>query len=394
MNALLSFIEKLLVGIFILGFGVLIVIGLIRYNSGDSDESGSWRHVKKQNTIEAYLDFLRDCQSCPHEEEAGAALDELQRPLGLVVRLDRGHLGVRASIGLPVFSPDGRTVLAFGGEGPDFWDVNTGARLPYLENTFNNIRRGSLIEALAYAADGKRIAAGLSGAENGRLMVWDRQTGELVAEHLIDGYDAHAVAFAPQGSSLLGWLAHGPLGIWEPDTGKFLRATHEGASTLAFIRGEDGRSLLLSAAGRDLWYWDPGSMELHRQAVINSDRPLLGLSQDGRLIAYSEGPVIELWSTRTGAIVATLSGHDGDVMSFCREPKKGWIAIGTTAGTVYLWDTAVADPLARISAHEGPIQQLACSARGRMVSIGWDSAKVWDLEKLRKAQAGKPKAEQ
>lgn len=388
MNALLSFIEKLLIGIFAVGFGTLLVVGLIRYNSGGSEEVGSWRHSKAQNTIEAYLDFLRECQSCPHEEEAENALDELQRPRGLVARLARTHLAARASIGLPVFSPDGRTVLATGGMEPDFWDANTGARLARDENAFAT--GGRSVETLAYSPDGRWIAAGMSGTEGGHMLAWDARSGERVGDYIVEGYDVKTVAFAPQGT-LVGWLAQGPVGIWEPATGKFLRATHEGASALAFYRAENGPIRMLTASGRELWLWNPMSMELVRQAEIHSERMLLGLSRDGRLIAYHDGPILELWDTRTAMPVATLPELDGDILAFCREPRKGWVAIGTKAGTLYLWDPMAPTSLARVPAHKGPIEQLACSVQGRAVTIGWDGAKVWDLEKLRKGQPRPPR---
>jgi WD40 repeat protein len=390
MNALLSYIEKLLIGLFILGFGALVVIGIIRYEGEGSEKGHSWHSVKKENSIEGYLAFLRDCQSCFHEKAANAALDGLQRAYGLAARLDSGHLAERASIVLPVFAPDGKTVLASGGEGPDFWDALTGARLKLAKDEFA-IEGGQRVESLAYAPDGLRVAAGLAGAENGSLLVWDRRSGKRVDRHFIDGYDAKAVVFSPDGP-LLGWLASGPVGIWEPGTGKFLRATHEGASALAFARAANGRTVMLTAAGRELWSWDPATMEPVGKAQINSDRALLGLSQDGRLAAYTQGPILELWETRAGTLLATLPEHDSDIVAFCRDPKRGWIVAGTRAGTLYLWDlSAPAVPLGRVPAHEGLVEQLACSAQGRAVSIGWDSAKVWDLEKLRKAKRPKSK---
>jgi WD40 repeat protein len=385
MNALLSFLEKLLIGIFALGFGILIVVGLIRYNSSRSEDGDPWRHAKKQNTIEAYLEYLRGCQSCPREEEAENALDGLQRSRGLVSRLARAHLPERASISLPVFSPDGRTVSATGGEGPDFWDADTGKRLARGDKAFA-FRGSRLVKALAYSPDGRKIAAGTAGMEGGSLLVWDEPSGTLVADHRIEGYDIEAVQFSPEGS-LLGWLAHGPVGVWEPVTGKFLRAAHEGAGALAFYRGENGRTWLLTASGREIWFWEPSAMERVRQIRLDTERPLLGLSRDGRMIAFSDGRAMELWDTRTGLLVASLRDLEGEIISFCREPGRGWIAVGTRAGILYLWDPSVSPlPLGQVPAHEGPVEQLACSVQGRAVTIGWDSAKVWNLDKLVKSQ--------
>lgn len=391
MNAFLSFLERVLIGIFVLGFGAIALIAANRYYGGGGEEGDPWRRARKQNTIEAYLGFLRECQSCRREEEAEKALDELQRARGLVSRLDRAHLPERASIGLPAFSPDGRTVLATGGLGPDFWDADTGKRLSRGDQAFRS--RGSrVVEALAYSPDGHKVAAGTAGMEGGRLLVWDETTGTLAGDQFVEGFDVKAIQFAPQGF-LLGWLAQGPIGIWEPATGKFLRGTHEGAASLAFFRADNGKTFLLTAAGKDVWSWDPATMELARQVRFNTDRPLLGLSQDGRVIAFSDGRVLELWETRTALHIASLRDLDGEIVSFCREPAHGWLAIGTRTGNLYLWDPAgSALPLGYVAAHEGPVEQLACSTQGRAVTVGWDSAKVWNLEKVGKTQTeGRPR---
>lgn len=386
MNAFLSFLEKLLTVIFSLGFGALILFGLIRWGKSGFDDEDPWRHVKKEGTLEAYLGYLRECPSCSHREEAQQRLDELLRERGLLARLDRGHLPERASIGLPVLSPDLRTVLASAGTGPVFWDAETGQYLARDRQAFS-MRHARSIQTLDYSPDGFRIAAGTSGAEGGRLLIWDALSGERVAEQVIEGYDVNLVEFAPEGL-LLGWLAHGPVGVWEPATGKFLRATHEGATALAFLRGEKGRLWLLSAANRELWSWDPTTMEMARQLRIDSDGGLLGLSRDGRLIAYSNGPILELWDSLSARVVATLKDHDDDVVSFCRDSGTGQVAVGTKAGTLYLWDPASLKLLGKIPAHDGPVERLSCSGRGRAVSSGWHGAVVWDLEKL--ARPGAP----
>jgi WD40 repeat protein len=385
MNAFLSFLERLLIGIFALGFGVLAIIAATRYYSGSADEGDPWRRVRKQNTIEAYLGYLRECQSCRREGEAEKALDELQRERGLVSRLDQAHLPERASIGLPAFSPDGRTVLASGGAGPDFWDADTGKHLFRGEQAFRN-HGGRAVEALAYSPDGHKVAAGTAGMEGGRLLVWDEATGTAVGEQFVEGFDVKAVQFAPQGF-LLGWLAQGPVGIWEPATGKFLRSTHEGAGSLAFFRNENGQTFLLTASGKEVWSWDPATMELARQVRFNTDRPLLGLSRDGRAIAFSDGRVLELWDTRTALQIASLRDLNGEIVSFCREPVRGWLAVGTRTGLLYLWDPAGSSlPLGHVAAHEGPVEQVACSAQGRAVTVSWDSAKVWNLERVVKTE--------
>lgn len=381
MNALLSFIQKLLIGLFALGFGLLVLVGLFRCQREEGGDKEAWKQAKAQDSIEGYLNYLRDCQSCPHEEDAENALDQLQREQGLVARLERKHLPVRAGIASPVFSPDGREILGVVGTQLYFWNSTTGQRVVRAKGGFQAMGRRSF-EAVAYSPDARAIAAGMSDAERGYLVLLDSKTGEVLSEHAVEWYDVKAVAFSPEGGSV-GWITHGPTGIWEPSTGKILRATHEGANSLAFVRRDDGKALLVTASGRDVWFWDAASMEIVKQSQLNTERPLLGLSRDGLLVGFHEGSVLELWDTRLGTPIATLPDHDGEITGFCRDERKGWIAVGTKSGNLYLWNLADAQKLGSIHAHNGPIVQIACSKQGRVITNSWDATKVWDLEKLR-----------
>jgi WD40 repeat protein len=281
-------------------------------------------------------------------------------------------------------------VLASGGTGPEFWDAATGEHQSRGGRAFRN-RGDRAVEDLAYSADGRRVAAGTAGMAGGSLLVWEEATGAPLGDRFVEDFDIKAVRFAPEGL-LLGWLALGPVGIWEPSTGKFLRGTHEGATSLAFYRADNGRTFLLTASGKEVWSWDPATMELARQVQFNSDRPLLGLSRDGRAVVYSDGRVLELWDTRSGQQTASLRDLEGEIASFCREPGHGWLAVGTRAGLLYLWDPAgSAVPMGQVAAHEGPVEQLDCSAQGRVVTVSWDSAKVWDMERVIKTGKLQPR---
>jgi hypothetical protein len=136
MESFLNSLEKFLTWFFALAFGALLIYGGLRYRSHVEEESDLLLQAKKQNTPEAYLAFLRDCHQCPEEKSAQKALDELQQGMGMLARLSREHLAERASISNPVFSPDGKSVLATAGKGPDFWDAETGRRDSHGDKTF------------------------------------------------------------------------------------------------------------------------------------------------------------------------------------------------------------------------------------------------------------------
>ncbi len=389
MEKFLNWLEKFLTWFFALTFGALLIYAGLRYRSHVEEESDLLLQAKKQNTPETYLAFLRECRRCPEEQAVKKALDALQQRMGLLSRLSSNHLPERAGITQPVFSPDGKIILATGGRGPDFWDAETGRRASHGDKTFTRSGGRHQVDALDFAADGRRIGAGMVGRDGGRLMIWDLSSEALVGEREVEAADIRGVLFSPD-SAWLAWRGDGPVGLWNPMVGRFLRGTHEGVSSMAFLREENGGSYFLTAGGHELMTWEPTSMEAIKHQLIDSDRALLGLSRDGRVVAFSDGQVLELWDTAPVRPLAELRDLVGDITAFCRETATGRIVVGTQVGRVYLWDPLASPvPLGYVAAHEGPVETLACGGEGRAISTGWDGARVWNLDKIK----GQPVAE-
>ena len=383
MKAFLDKLEIVLTWFFSLTFAALLIYGGLRYKHHLDEEADPWLQARKKNTAESYLAFLRGCRGCLEERAAKKALDDLQIQSGMIARLSEDHLAERAGITLPVFSPDGKQVLGTGGNGPDFWNADSGQRESHGDNTFIKQGGKKMVYALDFAPDGRRIAAGMEGREGGRLMVWDLTTEALVADHDIEAADVRGILFSPDGE-WLAWRGDGPVGLWNPVTRQLLRASQEGVTSIAFGKDQTGRLNFLSAAGRDISVWEPTSMELLRELHIDSDRPLLGLSRDGQIVVYADDRVLEVYDPLTTRQLASLRDLHGEVTTFCRDAASGRLAVGTAQGLIYLWDPVASPlPLGHVAAHEGPVEVLACGTGDRVVSTGWDGAKVWNLSKLK-----------
>lgn len=393
MKAFLDALERFLTWFFAIAFGVILIYAGVRYSHHREKLNDPWLLAQKANTVEAYAVFLRQCQGCPKEEDARKALDELQQSQGLISRLSRDHLPERASITLPSFSSDGHLILATTGKGPDFWESETGHRASFGENTFSNAKGRIQVDTLSLAPDGRRVAAGTGGDEGGRLYMWELSSETKISEQAVDGYDVKTVLFSPD-NNWLGWRGDGPVGLWNPATQKFFRGNHDGVKSIAFLESRDGGVYLLTAGDRELWVWDTEGLGLQRQGGVDTERPLLGLSQDGRVVAHTNGRVLEIWDTESRQLLGELRDLEGTIIKFCRNSENGQLVIGTDTGLIYLWDPEGSPlPIAHVSAHEGPIEDLACGAGGRLVSVGWDGAKVWSLEKLALSPAKESAAE-
>lgn len=385
MKAFLDALERVLTWFFSISFALLAVYGVVRYNHRQARANDPWLIAQRTQTQEAYADYLKHCAECPHEEEARKALDDLQHGQGLLARLSKQHLKGRAAITLPSFSADGQIILATSGEGPEFWEAHSGQHSDYGQSLFDRTRSGRRIDNLALAPDGRRVGAGTGGEEGGRLLMWDLQSERKISEQAVEGYDVKAVQFSPD-SVWLGWRGDGPVGLWDPSTQRFFRGAHDGVKSIAFLDAQDGIRYFVTASDRELWLWRSDDLSLIRQGGLASERPLLGLSHDGKVVVQSDGRVLEVWDTEQRTLIAELRDLQGDILRFCRDTKTGRLVVGTQEGLLYLWDPkGSALPLAKVAAHQGPLEELACSGQGHVVSVGWDAAKVWDLERLASA---------
>ena len=87
-----------------------------------------------------------------------------------------------------------------------------------------------------------------------------------------------------------------------------------------------------------------------------------------------------LWD-RTGAELATLSGHQGPVYSVSFSPDSQTIASASGDGTVMLWDRTGAE-LATLSGHQDAVVSVSFSPDGQTIaSASWDrTVKLWDRD--------------
>ncbi len=159
-------------------------------------------------------------------------------------------------------------------------------------------------DSLAFAADGRTLAAGASGHAI-RVLLWDPATGQPRHE-LTDagtaarrqtpakappsgehGLSVTAVAFAPDGDTLAAAGSDGVIRLWDVPSGA-LRVTFSGhvgtVRRLAFA--PDGRTLASLGEDRTVKLWHPGTgQQLFTLAA--QPEPLVGLAfaPDGRLLA-------------------------------------------------------------------------------------------------------------
>jgi WD40 repeat protein len=293
---------------------------------------------------------------------------------GKQLRLVSGHLGGVRDV---AFSADGQTLLSIGqGSPPKLWFIedNDGAHLR---------DKGLTHYAMAFAPDGRTL---LTGAENGRLRLWDLATGHKLRE-----IDAHAqgitrVAILPDGRTALSSGFDNLLKLWDLPTGQERRTlvSHETEVT-DMAHSADGRWAISRGIDpdRSVRIWDLQSGDVVRKL----DTPhafSLAVSPDGKQALVGSSLIsgeIQLWDLMKGSLIRTIKAH-GHWVSAVAFGSDGQTAVsGSWDQTIKLWHLASTRPTQTFLGSADNVNTVALSADGRLVfSGGVDGLlRIWNV---------------
>ncbi|HSJ59223.1 MAG TPA: WD40 repeat domain-containing protein, partial [Anaerolineae bacterium] len=267
---------------------------------------------------------------------------------GHPVHVLAGHTDVVHGV---AFSPDGQLVATTSADqSVILWQAATGQKLRTLIGHGDDkpggipLARGVMAAAFSPAC---LEATGVASQPcplatvgmDGKLIVWDSQTGETLFDYQDAVGGLKSVAFSPDGKL----LAIGSTG--EPEN-------PIGTATILEVASGDILSTMPGHAG---WVWD------------------LAFSPDGqRLATVDYRGVGRVWDVHTGETLVMLTGPpSGFSVAFCSTGDR--LATGSGDGTITLWDAATGLPLLSLSGHEAPVGALACSPGGDYVATaGFD----------------------
>jgi WD40 repeat protein len=193
-------------------------------------------------------------------------------------RAIRNFEGHTAGVWSVALSADGARAASGGMDGTvRLWDVKTGKGL----HTFRGAGRARCV---ALAPDGRRVVSGHYGPGSDNLLrLWDADTGQEVRRFAGHGSDVTAVAFLPQGRSLLSASRDGTLRLWDVKTGEELkRMAHKGGGFDVAVTSDGRRALSAGFGDRTVRLWD--------------------LTDGGELVAFTGHP---------GAVLGVAFSPDG-----------------------------------------------------------------------------------
>jgi len=307
------------------------------------------------------------------EQQYGEIMNLLAQ---MVVAANGCRLAIRThreGVARIAFSPDGKTLVAGGGNRMRLWNAETGDELW-------GLGVGDYF-SIAFSPDGKMMAV----SSNDRARLWDVQTRGHVRTlrgSVRNNGGRHLLVFSPKGKTLMTTGLNDTLKLWNVATGECVRTFKGHGRIYSVAISPDGKTLALVSHHGDLRFWNAETGD-HIRAIkdVGWDRSL-AFSPDGRTLAAGGwgSHSVKLWDVATGELLRTIR-DEGCVRAFAFSPDGKILASGCEDKTVKLWDLATGHHIRTIEGHTKWVDAVAFSPDGKTLASGSrdDTIKFWNL---------------
>lgn len=234
------------------------------------------------------------------------------------------------------------------------------------------------VQSLAFSPVGSLVA---SGASDGRVIVWDSLSGDIVHEAKMDGESIGAIAFHPDGAFLAAGSHEGYVRVFDLAEGLMpVTSWDEQGRITALALTPDGQTLAWSSY--DGWFATGWVAPVPADSATGQ-LFIFRISPDGRTVAVAgTGPAILLHDLASPANPIGLPHGDRQgVWSLAFSPDGRTLA-AALAGGVQLWDVPERRLLTEWKDHDDITTGIAISPDGsRLLTCSWDrTARLYEFD--------------
>jgi WD40 repeat protein/DNA-binding SARP family transcriptional activator len=275
------------------------------------------------------------------------------------------------------FAPDGRSfAVPRDRGGATLRSVDTGAELRVLTG------HAAWLVGLTFSPDGTTLAGSAAhgaafahpGKPGSTVPIWDVATGRLTMT--LAGHDdlVSVVTHHPDGTRLLTGTLGGQLREWDATSGA-LRREHELGRDPVLAAQHDGDGWVAvtvpdtdAPVASPITVWDVPGGPRYRLLGSTGMVTVAAFGADGLLATGGRDGVARVWDLRSGALLATLGGHDAPLGQLAFDPDGDRLATAGEDGTVRVWEAATGRELLTLWGHDLIAYGVAFSADGRLLA--------------------------
>jgi WD40 repeat protein/serine/threonine protein kinase len=273
------------------------------------------------------------------------------------------------------FSPDGTALLAAGGK--QAWLNSAATGQPIV----GPLDHAAAVLAGAFSPDGKTV---LTGSYDGSAWLWDATTGRCLAGPWRHPDPVWAVAFRPDGKAVATGSGHsverdghmvgvGKARVWDLASGEVIQSAPSHArDVIAVAFTPDGRTLVTASKDTTARFWDAATGAaiggvIHHDGWVGA----LALTADGRaVLTGSDDTTARLWSVPDGSPLTAPLRHTQPVKAVTINPDGRLLLTASEDATVQLWEARRGQPAGEPLRAAAPIQAAAVSPTGRALVTG------------------------